>query len=54
MINHMKRLGILCIPQISIEPPTKSQKRGTVSTSEKTPHNQHVPHRNLSSILLIL
>ena len=42
-------------PQISIEPPTKSQKRGTVITSEKdTPHNQHVPCRNLSSTLLTL
>ena len=40
-------------PQINIEPPTKSQKRGIVVTSEKekVPHDHHMPHRNLSSIL---
>ena len=38
-------------PWIKIEPPTKSQKRGTEVASEKTPHNQHMPYRNLSSIL---
>ena len=40
-------------PQIKIEPPVKSQKRGTVDTSEKekTPHSHHVPYGNLSSIL---
>ena len=41
MINHVKRLGILST-QISIEPPTKSQKRGTVITSGKdTPQPAH-------------
>ena len=37
MINHVKRLGIPSTqtPQINIEPSTKSQKRGTVITSEK-------------------
>ena len=44
VINHMKRLGIPCTqdPQVNIEPPTKSQKRGTVITSEKdTPQPAH-------------
>ena len=37
MINHMKRLGISCTqdPQTDVESPVKSQKRGTVVTSEK-------------------
>ena len=37
MTNHVKRLGILCTPdpQIKIESPTRSQKRGTVVTSKK-------------------
>ena len=41
-------------PRIDIKPPTKGQKRGTVITSEKDTHNQHMPYKNLSSILLIL
>ena len=43
-------------PRINIEPPTKSQKRGTIvaSEKEKAPHNCHVPYRNLSSTLLTL
>ena len=41
-------------PQINIEPPTKSQKRGIVVTPEKTPHSHYVPYRNLSSTSLIL
>ena len=37
MINHMKRARDTMYPdpQIKIEPPTKSQKRGTKVTSEK-------------------
>ena len=37
-------------PQIDIEPPVKSQKRGTVVASEKEkrhPHSHHMPYRNL-------
>ena len=41
-------------PQINIESSTKSLKRGTVISSEKGTHNQHVPYRNLSSTLLTL
>ena len=44
MINHVKRLGdtMHLDPRIGIEPPTKSQKRGTVVTSEKdTPQPAH-------------
>ena len=37
MINHMKRLGILCTQTLKLmsKPPVRSQKRGTVVTSEK-------------------
>ena len=41
-------------PQINIEPPTKSQKRGIVVTSEKEkrhPTTVTMPYRNLSSTL---
>ena len=50
----MKRLGIPCTQtlQIDVEPPVKSQKRGTVVASEKekdTP--QPSAYRSLLSIL---
>ena len=39
-------------PQINVEPPVKSQKRGTVlQKKKKTPHSHQVPYRNLSNIL---
>ena len=41
-------------PQISIEPPTKSQKRGTVITSEKDTPQPACALQELSSILLTL
>ena len=44
MVNHMKRLGVPCTQtlEVNTEPPTKSQKRSTVVTSEKnTPQLSH-------------
>ena len=43
-------------PQIDVQPPVKSQKRGTVvaSKKKKIPHSCHMPYRNLLSILLTL
>ena len=46
MINHVKRLGDTMHPdpQIDVEPPVKSQKRGTVVASEKEKDTPQLSH----------